>query len=577
MSSFWDEFMEAVEEFLRLLFAPVESFVETFGDELLQLIVGTPAPNAVFTAPTNDPWAAIYEYYWGAIVPLSLSLYGLMLGIVIFLESTSYLFGSYHRSKLKKRAFSGLLGILSWWWVAALSLRFVDALTGFIVPDLSEIALFETASFAILGVLGVIIAQAVNLTRSFCCSRLSIRFGNSGSIFNQRENPAVHGGRESRPFRDATAASGTAGTPPKTAKSSANVCFDRVTPHPIANERGMWAALHPCLRRAGSPVDGLWPTRCEPCRHRTARFDRLGESGRLKIDRDDTLSDGSARDSATRRSRPRVETRPIDAGRASLETEPDDRVPRCGRKPRRLRRARMSPVRPVDATAHRVLDSRCRAVHTHFSLRSTPGWVLRANPVHDAPSGSSASTRRTARESFSLSLGGVGAWLLALLIPVAALFAPLVMFWQAGALFFFADRASRHASLGRAQQRVSRMRDGSESAAHGGRNFGRGVAGKPAVNRDNQQLLDSSRSRAHSAGSRVNQARNRLKSAFADRGSTASGPDGDDAGGRNASQDARGARSENFEALRDRGGGAIRPHALTAILRATTNHGTSTK
>jgi len=34
MSSFWDEFMEAVEEFLRLLFAPpVESFVETFGDE----------------------------------------------------------------------------------------------------------------------------------------------------------------------------------------------------------------------------------------------------------------------------------------------------------------------------------------------------------------------------------------------------------------------------------------------------------------------------------------------------------------------------------------------------------------
>jgi len=48
-------------------------------------------------------------------------------------------------------------------------------------------------------------------------------------------------------------------------------------------------------------------------------------------------------------------------------------------------------------------------------------------------------------ESFSLSLGGVGAWLLALLIPVAALFAPLVMFWQAGALFFFADRASRHA------------------------------------------------------------------------------------------------------------------------------------
>jgi len=137
-----------------------------------------------------------------------------MLGIVIFLESTSYLFGSYHRSKLKKRAFSGLLGILSWWWVAALSLRFVDALTGFIVPDLSEIALFETASFAILGVLGVIIAQAVNLTL-FLLLALVYTIRQLGSIFNQRENPAVHGGRESRPFRDATAASGTAGTPPK--------------------------------------------------------------------------------------------------------------------------------------------------------------------------------------------------------------------------------------------------------------------------------------------------------------------------------------------------------------------------
>jgi len=62
-----------------------------------------------------------------------------MLGIVIFLESTSYLFGSYHRSKLKSEPSAAcLLGILSWWWVAALSLRFVDALTGFIVPDLSR-------------------------------------------------------------------------------------------------------------------------------------------------------------------------------------------------------------------------------------------------------------------------------------------------------------------------------------------------------------------------------------------------------------------------------------------------------
>ena len=154
MSSFWDAFVDALEEFLRKLFGPVEAFVETFGNELIHLVVGTPAPNQVFTGPTNGPWPAIYDYYWSAIIPLSLSLYGLMLGIVIFLESTSYLFGSYDRAKLKKRAFTGLLGILSWWWVSALSLRFVDALTGFIVPDLSEISLLQSASFAVLGLLG---------------------------------------------------------------------------------------------------------------------------------------------------------------------------------------------------------------------------------------------------------------------------------------------------------------------------------------------------------------------------------------------------------------------------------------
>ena len=395
MSSFWDAFVGAVEEFLRMLFAPVESFVETFGNELIDLVVGTPAPNAVFTAPTNGPWPAIYDYYWSAIIPLSLSLYGLMLGIVIFLESTSHLFGSYHRSKLKKRAFTGLLGVLSWWWLSALSLRFVDALTGFIVPDLSEIALFETASFAVLGVLGVMLSQGVNLTLFLLLALVY------------------------------------------TIRQLGIYLFVLMMPLLIV----FW-------------IPGVGPFTL------VSRF-----------------------------------------------------------------------------------MQRLAGFYTPVLFMTVPvALLLRLGELLG--------------DSFSLSLGGVGAWLLALLIPVAALFAPLVMFWQAGALFFFADRASRHVSVNRAKQRVGRMRKGSATAAHGGRNFSRGVLGKAAVNRDNQQLLGASRSRAHSAGSRVNQTRTRLQSAFADRRSTGSTSDDDSAGGSDGDQDAAGVgRSENFEALRDRDGG----------------------
>ena len=395
MSSFWDAFVDAVEEFLRLLFAPVESFVETFGNELIHLIVGTPAPNAVFTAPTNGPWPVIYDYYWMAIIPLSLSLYGLMLGIVIFLESTSYLFGSYHRSKLKKRAFSGLLGILSWWWISALALRFVDALTGFIVPNLSEIALFETASFAVLGVLGVVVAQTVNLTL-FLLLVLVYTIRHLGIY--------------------------------------------------------LFVLLMPLLIVFWIPGVGPFTL--------VSRF-----------------------------------------------------------------------------------MQRLAGFYTPLLFMTVPvALLLRLGELLG--------------DSFSLSLGGVGAWLLALLIPVAALFAPLIMFWQAGALFFFADRASRHVSTDRARQRVSRLRAGSSTAAHGGRNFGRGVLGKPAVNRDNQQLLDASRSRAHRAGSRVEQTRTRLQSVFTDRRSSGGPSDDGDAGSTDEKQAAGNGRSQNFDALRDRDSGS---------------------
>lgn len=53
---------------------------------MLEVIVQTPHPDAVFGAPSNGPWPSIYDYYWETIIPLSLSLYGLAIGLVILLE-----------------------------------------------------------------------------------------------------------------------------------------------------------------------------------------------------------------------------------------------------------------------------------------------------------------------------------------------------------------------------------------------------------------------------------------------------------------------------------------------------------
>ena len=159
-----DIIVGALQELLRLLFSPIQSTIETHADALLEVVVATPYPDAVFGPPTNGAWPTIYDYYWETIVPVSLVLYGVAIGLVILLESTSHLFSNYHRTKLKKRAFSGLLGILGWWWIAALSLRFMDALASLLLPSLSNVSLFETLSFSGMGVIGLVLTMTADLT-----------------------------------------------------------------------------------------------------------------------------------------------------------------------------------------------------------------------------------------------------------------------------------------------------------------------------------------------------------------------------------------------------------------------------
>jgi hypothetical protein len=84
---------------------------------------------------------------------------------------------------------------------------------------------------------------------------------------------------------------------------------------------GVGAALHPCLRCAGSPGDGLPREGVNRAGGCAARHDRHGESHVEKPRGDDSVADGSPRDRATGRSRARVETRPADLGSGSPETD----------------------------------------------------------------------------------------------------------------------------------------------------------------------------------------------------------------------------------------------------------------
>lgn len=114
-TSLQDVIVGAFEKVLTTLFDPIKKIFERHADGLVEIVVGTKHPDTVFGPPTNGAWPGIYDYYWDNIVPLALFLWAVSIGLVIFFETTSHLFSSYHRTKLKKRAFSGLLGILMWW------------------------------------------------------------------------------------------------------------------------------------------------------------------------------------------------------------------------------------------------------------------------------------------------------------------------------------------------------------------------------------------------------------------------------------------------------------------------------
>ena len=384
-----DVIVAAIQEALKVLFTPIEKLIEQYAGDLVKIIVETPAPDAVFDEPSNNAWPAIYEYYWNVILPLSLLLWALSVGLVIFFEATSHFFSGYHRSKLKKRAFTGLLGILSWWWIDALARQFIYELSIFLIPDLSNISLFQTLSFTAMGVLGIAITLATDL----------ILFVIIAIIYFMR--------------------------------------------HVVLY---LFTLLMPILI-------AFW-------------------------------------------------------------------VPGVG------------PFKLVSSFMKRLAG-----FYVPFLFMTVPVALLfRLGELLGG--------------SFSLSMGGIGAWLTALVIPVVAVFSPLVLFWQAGALFFMVDRASHRVSAQRARARGNRTTVTARTTKQGGQNLIRGARGQPAVRPDGQTVLNSGNSRAHAAGSRLNTSGSRLRERFGGKGRNGGG--GASAQQSNRSTQPQESRDEDFENLRKR-------------------------
>ncbi|MFB6218079.1 MAG: hypothetical protein ABEH77_02700 [Halobacteriaceae archaeon] len=344
MSTLEEAIVAALTELLRVLFSPIEATIETHADGLVRTIVGTPHPNAVLGRPTNPPWPGIYDYYWETLVPLALFLWGLAVGAVIFLEATGHLFSGYHRAKLKRRAVAGLLGVLSWWWLAALSLRLVHGLTGVIVPSLADLSLFQTLSFSAMGVLGTVLALAADF----------VLFVLLALLYAMRQLALY-----------------------------------------------LFVLLMPLLLV-------FW-------------------------------------------------------------------VPGVG------------PGAPVARFMRRLAG-----FYVPILFMTVPVALLfRLGDLLG--------------ESFGLSMAGLGAWLTGLVLPLLALFAPFVFFWQAGTLFFMLDRVSHRLSRDRAGRRSQRAVQAGQTSTRGGRNFVRGARGKPTVSAQGPPPWQTD-SRAHRAGVRLRRA-----------------------------------------------------------------------
>ncbi|MCU4802728.1 hypothetical protein OB920_20410 [Halobacteria archaeon HArc-gm2] len=135
-----------IEWFKDIIEAVTRWFQQGLADgysALTNEIFGTPTPETdgpfVFGSPTNEPWVGIHD----ALVAGEVTAVALLLLVVsVQARHTISIFNlgtSYEARRTKKVAWTGVFLIVTWYWIAAVSLYVVDAVSIALIPELGTL------------------------------------------------------------------------------------------------------------------------------------------------------------------------------------------------------------------------------------------------------------------------------------------------------------------------------------------------------------------------------------------------------------------------------------------------------
>lgn len=136
-----------LEGFKRIVAWIIGLFMDALREGYRNLVLelfGTPTPNTdgafVFGTPVNEPWITIREALVGGEILVTALL---LLIICIQGRHTLRIFnigGAYEARKAKKTAWAGAFLIITWYWVAVLTLYLVDGFTIALIPNLDSVS-----------------------------------------------------------------------------------------------------------------------------------------------------------------------------------------------------------------------------------------------------------------------------------------------------------------------------------------------------------------------------------------------------------------------------------------------------
>ncbi|MDY6778972.1 MAG: hypothetical protein SV760_00160 [Halobacteria archaeon] len=153
--AFIDGIVEAIKQILTNGSAMLHQSVQ----EMMPLAVGvsvrTPYPvpqnGFFFGKPTDEPWISLYSYYSDVVLPITVLLFGVSIGVIMFTGTFGALLTGYEKSKAQRRLFIGFLFILAWWGLGSFTLRFADAIATSIAPDPNSVATAFTSKMSLSG------------------------------------------------------------------------------------------------------------------------------------------------------------------------------------------------------------------------------------------------------------------------------------------------------------------------------------------------------------------------------------------------------------------------------------------